>query len=595
MAHPMRSSPLIILLSLAANALAADDLAIQALRVNERLSAYHRADPLPSERKLRFAYFLPNDRQPAPDYRERLTRVLDETAAFYEKQIEGYGLKAQPMALDRDSDGLLHFVIVNGSEPWTAYNSKQPFAGRKVREECEPVLRAAGIDPERETIAVFTAIMEWDEGARRFRQKSPYQGGGSARAGFCWQIDSPPLDPRHLPEKTPVIDDGEYGMVSIGKWNSLFVGGVIHELGHALGLPHNAQRPAQFSRLGHSLMGSGNRTFGDDRRGEGPGSFLTFTDAVRLVSHPLFSGSMKGLWDKSAGAAEFDDLRMENDGGALAVSGRVQSPVPVYAVIAYTDGEGGSDYDAIATTAVPDKEGRFQIRCDDLPKGKRVALRLTAMQVNGLFTTRAGFDFTVSNDGNLELEEIRQQLVLAPILAALRVGQSGKAATLTTALPDTEPARRLAAPMLSPPDTRAAASDAKEISLCDLRPTAASVGWRKPAFDYSPEDLIIRVAGRTERRGIYAHAPSSYLWNLDGSWKSIHANCALHDEHDGTVEFIVKADGVEKWRSGIIKKGGNKLCDMDLAGVKSLELIVTNGGDDMHQDHAFWIAPVLKR
>lgn len=596
MALLMRSCLLILLFSLAVNGVsAASDQPTQVLRVNERLAAYHGADPVPSDRKLRFAYFLPSDRQPAPHFRERLTRVIDETAAFYAKQIEGYGLKAQPMALDRDSDGLLRFVIVNGKESWTAYNSKQPFAGRKVRDECTPVLRAAGIDPERETIAVFTAIMEWDEPQRRFRQKSPYQGGGTARAGFCWQIDSPPLDPLHLPEKSPIIDDGEYGMVSIGKWNSLFVGGVIHELGHALGLPHNAQRPAQFGRLGHSLMGSGNRTFGDDRRGEGPGTFLTFVDAVRLVSHPLFSGSMKGLWDESTGTPEFNDLRMEDNDGALAVSGRIQATVPVYAVLAYTDGEGGSDYDAIATTAVPDDDGRFQIRCDDLPKGKRVALRLTAMQVNGLFTTRSGFDFSVSNEGKLALEDLRQQLVLAPILAALRVGQSEKAVTLTAALPDSEPAKQLAAPMLTPPARRAASTDAKEISLCDLRPTTASVGWRKPAYDYSPEDLTIRVAGKTERRGIYAHAPSSYLWDLDGSWKLFHANCTLRDEHEGTVEFIVKADGVEKWRSGIIKGGGNKLCDVDLNGIKSLELIVTNGGDDLHQDHGFWIAPTLKR
>jgi hypothetical protein len=342
-------------------------------------------------------------------------------------------------------------------------------------------------------------------------------------------------------------------------------------------------------------MGDGNRTFGDDRRGEDRGTFLTFADAMRLVSHPLFSGSIKGLWDQDRDITEFNDLRLEDDGGALVVSGKLRGPTPVYALIVYTDGEGGKDYDAIATTTVPDPDGNFRVRCDNLPKGKRVALRFTAVKVNGRVSDKIGFDFLVAKDGKLELDELRQQLVLAPILAALQVGQSSKAASLTSALPDTEAAKQLAAPMLTPPDQRAASSDAAEVSLCDLRPASASVGWRQPAFDYSPEDLIIRVAGKIERRGIYAHAPSSYLWNLDGSWKSLHANCALRDEYGGTVEFIVKADGAEKWRSGILKKGGSKLCDVDINGVKSLELIVTNGGDDSHQDHAFWIAPVLRR
>jgi hypothetical protein len=57
----------------------------------------------------------------------------------------------------------------------------------------------------------------------------------------------------------------------------------------------------------------------------------------------------------------------------------------------------------------------------------------------------------------------------------------------------------------------------------------------------------------------------------------------------------VKVDGAEKWRSGLMKQGLRKSCDVDLSGAKSLELIVTDGGDDLHQDHAFWIAPVLKR
>lgn len=567
----------------------------QVALINERLAAWREADPAPSQRRLRFAYFLPSDREPAPDFRARLTRAIDETRAFYSRQIGSFRLKANPLAVDRDADGLLRFIIVRGKEPWAAYNSKKPFAGEKVREECLPVLKAAGIDPQRETIAVFTAIMEWDGDKRRFRQKSPYQGGGTVRSGFCWQIDAPPLDPAHIPALQPMIDDGEYGMVSIGKWNSLFVGGIIHELGHAFGLAHNAQRPAQSGTLGTSLMGSGNRTFGDERRQEGRGTFLTLADAVQLVSHPLFSGSEKGLWADDAAAGAFENLQARAERGALKIEGRVSSAAPCYAVIAYTDGEGGGDYDSIATVAVPEAAGRFELRCDDLPKGKSCALRLRAMLANGLALHRGGMSFSIRQDGVIEMEELRQTLVLAPILAALRQGRHDRAEALTRSLPDDEPAKKLSLPMLTPPAQRAETSAASEVSLCDLRPSSATVGWRRPAFDYSPEDLLIRVGGMHVPRAIYAHAPSSYTWQLDGSWKTFSARCALRDDYDGSVEFIVKLNGIEKWRSGVMGKGKSKTTTLDLAGAKSLELDVTNGGDDLHQDHGVWIAPVLRK
>src|SRR5688500_16686895 len=93
---------------------AADEPIPQAQQINERIAAYHSTENVRSDRKLRFVYFLPSDREPAPNYRERLTRVLEETAGFYDAQIKAHGLKARVMTLDRDEDGLLKFVTVRG-------------------------------------------------------------------------------------------------------------------------------------------------------------------------------------------------------------------------------------------------------------------------------------------------------------------------------------------------------------------------------------------------------------------------------------------------------------------------------------------------
>lgn len=584
----------LFMLPMASTNICAQDIAEQARLANAAIARYHGEAPMVSQRKIHVAYFLPSDREPAKDYRERLTRVLNETADFYAAQLEHYQLRARRISLDLEADGLLRIHLVRGRHPWTVYNTKEPESGQRVHEECLPVLREAGIDVERETVAVFTAIMDWNQEQQRFRQRSPYQGGGDARAGFCWQIDAPILDPLNLTATSPTIDDGEYGKVSLGRWNSLFVGGVIHELGHALGLPHNAGSPKDRER-GTSLMGSGNQTYADERRQEGPGTYLTFADGLRLIGHPCFTGSTRGLAQSDGKSPEVAELSVTDEQQALVVKGRVTAIPEVYGIVAYVDPEGHGDYDALTWTATPDTEGRFLFRCDALPRGRKMELRLTALQVNGLTRTDNGLHFSTDDEGQLDIDDLQVQVQLAPIRRALQSGRHDLAARLTKELPPETPAYALAAPMLTPPDQRPMASTGKEVSLCDLRPVQASVGWRGPAFDYSPEDLTILIDGNIEHRGIYAHAPSTYRWELDGTWKRFRASCTLRDGYAGSVLFIVKADGEECWRSGVLRQGMRQDCGLDLSNCRSLELIVEDGEDNNHSDHAYWIAPVLSK
>lgn len=568
-------------------------------RSTTELARYHGTDPVKAERKLRFVYFAPSDSPPAANYRERLTRVMEEAADFYARELRRVGLiHVQPMALDREADGLLRFVVVRGREPWQAYNTKRSAEARKVREECLPALRAAGIDPETETIVLFHTIMEWDESKRRFREDAPYRGGGDARHGFCWQIDAPPLDPRHLSAREPIIDDGQVGKISLGHWNARYIGGVIHELGHALGLDHNKETAAEAKTLGKSLMGDGNTVYGCERHGHGLGAFLTTADALRLASHPLFTGSAKGLAAKDANEGVFLDLHLANERGALVVTGQVKAPVPTYAVLAYIDGEGRGEYDALTAVAVPDAQGRFRLEQRELPRGKLTQLRLAALKVNGLVLALDSLPpFPVSAEGVADIGNTQTFASLDPIIRLLRQGRAQPARKLTAELPHSDPARVYAAPMLTPPAQRPASADAtvKELSLCDLRPEQAKVGWREPAFDYSPEDLLVTLGGKLQRRFIYAHAPASYTWALDGSWQRFQATCALGNGYEGSVVFVVKVDGRERWRSGVVGGAAQKACDIALGGAKTLELVVEDGGDDYHRDHGFWFNPVLRR
>ena len=78
---------------------------------------------------------------------------------------------------------------------------------------------------------------------------------------------------------------------------------------------------------------------GEGLRGEGKGSFLTLAHALRLASHPVFCGSVKGI-DQKANAVP-TDLAIKEDGKGFTFSGKVTADPPVYGVVAYMDPDGG--------------------------------------------------------------------------------------------------------------------------------------------------------------------------------------------------------------------------------------------------------------
>ena len=50
-------------------------------------------------------------------------------------------------------------------------------------------------------------------------------------------------------------------------------------------------------------------------------------------------------------------------------------------------------------------------------------------------------------------------------------------------------------------------------------------------------------------------------------------------------------DGVKAYDSGVDRRPPTKQINLDLTGKTQLELVVTNGGDNISYDHGDWPAP----
>lgn len=141
-----------------------------------------------------------------------------------------------------------------------------------------------------------------------------------------------------------------------------------------------------------------------------------------------------------------------------------------------------------------------------------------------------------------------------------------------------------------------AAEETVWLDTLDL--SKATCGWNKPQRNRALNGAPLRIAGHGFQRGIGTHAPGRFVIQLDGGAKALVAYVGIDDEVSprpsapkASVVFKVLGDGKVLWESGVMRVGdGPKAVRVDLAGVKYLELLVTDAGDGLICDHADWVA-----
>lgn len=133
------------------------------------------------------------------------------------------------------------------------------------------------------------------------------------------------------------------------------------------------------------------------------------------------------------------------------------------------------------------------------------------------------------------------------------------------------------------------AAESVKLSTLDLKPMTS--GWSVPKVDCGIAGQPLSIAGKKFSHGIGTHAASKFRVNLGGQGKRFMAAVGVDDGagKQGSVEFIVTGDGRALWKSGLLAGGQPaKAVDVNVAGVQTLELAVTDGGDGASNDHADW-------
>ncbi len=371
--------------------------------IRKSLADYHAnadAASKPNGATLRIVYFRPSDVKPQADYEARITRIMLDIQQFLKVEMARYGFKDAVLPLEmKEGEVRIHMVV--GKEGAAGYSHK---AGNKVKIEMREALKKDfALDDE--FALVFHGMCRID-GVRKYHFYAPYYGdpGSNHQRGLCHVADCEVMDPKLLADtKRRIRYTEHYGKYnqSLAAFNTKYLGGVAHELGHGLSLPHNCQTKDESRELGTALMGAGNHTYRKERWSNNKGSFLTFSSAVRLASHPLFTGSDHQR-AKPAGSG-VSNLEVEGEGKELIISGVVKATPDPYSVIAYVDPEGGGDYDAVAT-AVPVIDGKFKIDAACIKAGAH-KLRLVVCQPNGA-TSIHRYTFTANKDSEPDLDTI---------------------------------------------------------------------------------------------------------------------------------------------------------------------------------------------
>lgn len=298
----------------------------------------------PLKPELKIVFFTPSDIEPPDGVTERMKQIVNYTQSFLSKWMKHWRYECEkPLAIKRDKKGNPKILYVKGKYTYDSGRYRQIGFQREV---IQAALKKYQIPPKGQVWWIFMykgPEKRWGRGGGNF------QRGGIATARYFTESG--------IIKKSDDLADGFL--------REIMLKGAIHELGHALGLPHIG--PRERDKLGNTLMGPVNKAYSTRKDPNDRRVYLSEAAAAMLWKHPLFTGSTKDrdiipnfqLKDLQANYHKKDNR--------IEITGRLQSDYSAHSVIVANEPRTmRTDYWRKTFVGKVAQDGTFRVVVDEL-------------------------------------------------------------------------------------------------------------------------------------------------------------------------------------------------------------------------------------
>ena len=558
------------------------------LKINKLLKRYN-ADQGHSNNIVKVVYFHANNQDPLPNWRERLTRTLDDVSRFYQEEFDKYGISNKGIPFEK-KDGKYVFHLIRGSLPSKDYSKD---SGLKIQNEIYNKTNNQ-IDFSKDHVLIINGLCDKrTDGTYVFH--SPYHGTGNAISGVCHVADCELLDSKLLTNTTQKMAFSEmavaYKVCAVAEFNSWYIGGIAHEMGHMFGLPHDFGNPAELDSTNISLMGEyGSRHFRDYLWGGKISSVFSTASVLQLMSHPVFTQLSK---PKSAATAfNMPDVEFRGNSSDLTLKIDGKTNVQPYGVVVLIRPTFLSEYYNRSFYKVITANDSISIEIGRLVN-KDYALRLIYLFPNGN-VVNCDKSFTIDNNGIAVEKKVTN--------TGVDIRAFSEKLQKMERTPDVLTKLEIIKTVLNQPtpiDPNTAVGS--KLFLSDAKWEKASVGWEKVARNYysceSEFTFFLENQGKLYSKGLFAHSPSLYVFKLNKKWLKFSGVVGLRDHANiqGSARFTIVGDGKVLYESSPLRVNQQSVFNIDIKDVETLEL-KTNGTEGHNfNSWAVWLNPLLER